>query len=87
MLRRDGYVKVLDFGLAKLTQQEETPTAPGAAERWTFRLAWLWAAQYRSVAGRRGLTSSAQRRIQPGRGTLRDAYWTARHSRAKQPAI
>jgi len=33
MLRPDGYVKVLDFGLAKLTQQEETPTAPGAAEK------------------------------------------------------
>ncbi len=26
MLRRDGYVKVLDFGLAKLTEQHEQPT-------------------------------------------------------------
>jgi serine/threonine protein kinase len=31
MLRRDGYVKVLDFGLAKLTEQNE-PTAGGAEE-------------------------------------------------------
>src|SRR2546422_5550633 len=32
MLRRDGYVKVLDFGLAKLTEQPTTdvPTAAGA---------------------------------------------------------
>src|SRR6266850_244449 len=32
MLRRDGYVKVLDFGLAKLTEQEATNVAatPGA---------------------------------------------------------
>jgi Tol biopolymer transport system component/predicted Ser/Thr protein kinase len=32
MLRRDGYVKVLDFGLAKLTEQETTDVAatPGA---------------------------------------------------------
>jgi len=32
MLRRDGYVKVLDFGLAKLTEQEATDvtTAAGA---------------------------------------------------------
>src|SRR6266850_1321360 len=32
MLRRDGYVKVLDFGLAKLTEQEATDVAaaPGA---------------------------------------------------------
>jgi Tol biopolymer transport system component len=32
MLRTDGYVKVLDFGLAKLTQQEERPTAAGRAD-------------------------------------------------------
>src|SRR5207247_7357570 len=30
MLRRDGYVKVLDFGLAKLTEQHE-PTTPAQA--------------------------------------------------------
>src|SRR6267142_5984564 len=32
MLRRDGYIKVLDFGLAKLTEQEPTDVAasPGA---------------------------------------------------------
>jgi serine/threonine protein kinase len=33
MLRGDGYVKVLDFGLAKLVQQEEAPTAPRTAEK------------------------------------------------------
>jgi Tol biopolymer transport system component len=32
MLRRDGYVKVLDFGLAKLTEQREQPTKVDAAE-------------------------------------------------------
>jgi eukaryotic-like serine/threonine-protein kinase len=31
MLRRDGYVKVLDFGLAKLTEQREQPTEVDAA--------------------------------------------------------
>src|SRR5437870_4706930 len=32
MLRRDGYVKVLDFGLAKLTEQSEQPTEVDAAD-------------------------------------------------------
>src|SRR5437763_2314432 len=32
MLRHDGYVKVLDFGLAKLTQQEEIATSADSAE-------------------------------------------------------
>ena len=32
MLRHDGYVKVLDFGLAKLTQQDEPTTQAPAAE-------------------------------------------------------
>jgi serine/threonine protein kinase/Tfp pilus assembly protein PilF len=36
MLARDGYVKVLDFGLAKLTQPEETsPSATGIASNIT----------------------------------------------------
>ena len=38
MLRRDGVVKMLDFGLAKLTEQAE-PAAPGqwavSAGRWS----------------------------------------------------
>jgi eukaryotic-like serine/threonine-protein kinase len=33
MLRRDGYVKVLDFGLAKLTEQDEPPTSPDSVEK------------------------------------------------------
>jgi len=33
MLRRDGYVKVLDFGLAKLAGQHEPTTEPSAADR------------------------------------------------------
>ncbi|HXG92147.1 MAG TPA: protein kinase [Blastocatellia bacterium] len=33
MLRRDGYVKVLDFGLAKLAGQHETTNEASAAER------------------------------------------------------
>ncbi len=32
MLRHDGYVKVLDFGLAKLTEQQEPATQTAAAE-------------------------------------------------------
>ena len=32
MLRPDGYVKVLDFGLAKLTEHHESATEAGAAE-------------------------------------------------------
>src|SRR5262249_30037888 len=32
MLRRDGYVKVLDFGLAKLTKQHELTTQTQVAE-------------------------------------------------------
>ena len=34
MLRRDGYVKMLDFGLAKLAGQQEPTTETGASERW-----------------------------------------------------
>jgi len=33
MVRRDGYVKVLDFGLAKLTESPESATDPEAATR------------------------------------------------------
>src|SRR5882724_1495244 len=33
MLRRDGYVKVLDFGLAKLTEQEATDVAAAVGAR------------------------------------------------------
>ena len=33
MIRRDGYVKVLDFGLAKLTQPEGVPIDPDASTR------------------------------------------------------
>src|SRR5437773_1788482 len=32
MLRRDGYMKVLDFGLAKLTEQRDQPTDVDAAD-------------------------------------------------------
>jgi Tol biopolymer transport system component len=33
MLRPDGYVKVLDFGLAKLTQQEDRPSKPNETDK------------------------------------------------------
>src|SRR5206468_9437789 len=33
MRRRDGYVKVLDFGLAKLTEQNERPSHTRAAHK------------------------------------------------------
>ena len=33
MVRRDGYVKVLDFGLAKLTERQSTPSEPEASTR------------------------------------------------------
>src|SRR2546430_11052517 len=32
MLRPDGYVKVLDFGIAKLTERQATPTDPNEAQ-------------------------------------------------------
>src|SRR4051812_40983152 len=33
MVRHDGYVKVLDFGLAKLTERQSTPSEPEASTR------------------------------------------------------
>lgn len=33
MIRRDGYLKVLDFGLAKLTQKQESSSSGGSEER------------------------------------------------------
>ena len=51
MLRRDGYVKVLDFGVAKLAQQE-VPAAMSREEAMllveTHVCAILWTARYMS---------------------------------------
>ncbi len=57
MLRRDGYVKVLDFGLAKLTEQEATDVAaPAGARVTTDTGVMMGTSNYMSPEQARGLS-------------------------------
>ena len=56
MLRRDGYVKVLDFGLAKLTEQPTTDVAPAGARAKTDTGAVMGTSRYMSPEQARGLS-------------------------------
>jgi serine/threonine protein kinase/Tfp pilus assembly protein PilF len=59
MIRRDGYVKVLDFGLAKLTEQESVPVDAEAAARVRAKTdpgMVMGTVQYMSPEQARGLT-------------------------------
>ncbi|HET9512683.1 MAG TPA: protein kinase [Gemmatimonadales bacterium] len=58
MLRRDGYVKVLDFGLAKLTETATTPATPPVA--LTESGVVLGTAQYMSPEQAAGRTVDAR---------------------------
>jgi Tol biopolymer transport system component len=61
MLRRDGYVKVLDFGLAKLTEQPTTDvtTAAGARAKTDTGMV-MGTSSYMSPEQARGLTVDAR---------------------------
>ncbi len=57
MFRRDGYVKVLDFGLAKLTEQEATDVAaPAGARVTTDTGVMMGTSNYMSPEQARGLS-------------------------------
>jgi eukaryotic-like serine/threonine-protein kinase len=63
MLRRDGYVKVLDFGLAKLTEREPTAVAtqaPSGALIYTDPGVVMGTVSYMSPDQARGLAIDAQ---------------------------
>jgi serine/threonine-protein kinase len=61
MLRRDGYVKVLDFGLAKLTEQEATDAAaPAGARLKTDTGVVMGTSSYMSPEQARGLAVDAR---------------------------
>jgi len=61
MLRRDGYVKVLDFGLAKLTVQEATDvTIPAGARVKTETGVVMGTSSYMSPEQARGLAVDAR---------------------------
>jgi eukaryotic-like serine/threonine-protein kinase len=61
MLRRDGYVKVLDFGLAKLTEQETTNVAaPDEARVKTDTGVVMGTSSYMSPEQARGLVVEAR---------------------------
>ena len=62
MLRRDGYVKVLDFGLAKLTEQEAADeAAPAGARPKTDTGVVMGTSSYMSPEQARGLAVDAVR--------------------------
>jgi serine/threonine protein kinase/Tfp pilus assembly protein PilF len=61
MLRRDGYVKVLDFGLAKLTEQETADVAaPAGARLKTDTGVVMGTSSYMSPEQARGLAVDAR---------------------------
>ena len=61
MLRRDGYVKVLDFGLAKLTEQQESAREMRAAEDVNISSGLLMGTvNYMSPEQARGLSVDAR---------------------------
>src|SRR5205085_2268003 len=61
MLRRDGYVKVLDFGLAKLTEQPTSDvTTPTGARVMTDAGVVMGTSSYMSPEQTRGLTVDAR---------------------------
>lgn len=65
MVRQDGYVKVLDFGLAKLTQKEAPSTNAGSEDptvalSWTRPGAVMGTAAYMSPEQARGLRVDAR---------------------------
>ena len=61
MLRPDGYVKVLDFGLAKLTEQHERTAKPGVVDRLDVSSGlFLGTVKYMSPEQARGLPVDAR---------------------------
>jgi len=60
MLRRDGYVKVLDFGLAKLTEKDATDVAPAGAQLKTDTGVVMGTSRYMSPEQARGLAVDAR---------------------------
>ena len=85
MIRRDGYVKVLDFGLAKLTERPALDARSanrfngqdGSGKRDGNGDLYVAGAGARSTGGR------AHRRVEPRRGALRDDQPAAGHSKAR----
>ena len=87
MVRRDGIVKVLDFGLAKLTERRVAGQLIRKRRRWpdssTEPGMVMGTARYMSPEQARGQkVDHAHGHLQPRRDALRDAERAARLSAA-----
>ena len=78
MLRPDGYAKVLDFGIAKLTEQRPASDHYEARYNGGAANATRVSAGYRSLhvpgTGARSNSGRALGYLEPGRGALRDGW-------------
>jgi len=79
MVRRDGYMKLLDFGLAKLTETQGSAIDTGAPTKAmvnTVAGTVMGTANYMSPEQAKGTSRCADGFVEPGRGALRNGDGT-----------